>query len=220
MKAIFINGSPRKNKNTFEALSSAESGAKDAGFETKLIHLQDYQLSGCISCYACKLKNPRTDGVCSQKDALLPLLQEIKDADALVIGSPVYWGCLSAKTNALFERLLYPVLNYELDQNGKSTRNISKEKKTGIILTMNAPQSALDSDSYTAIFRSRAANLGTMLGSGPESCQLLYICNTYQFDDYSRYYAPKVDVAAKAKQRKEQFPLDLEAAYQMGYHLK
>lgn len=220
MKAIFINGSPRKKGNTAEALSSAAQGAEDAGFETELFHLWDYDFNGCSSCYVCKLKEPRTDGICVQKDALRPILEKIMDADALVIGSPVYWGCLSARTDALYERLLYPVLNYEVDQSGKSTRTLSKEKKTGIILTMNAPETALNSDSYTVFFRSRAANLGNMLGDGPESCQLLYICNTYQFDDYSKYYAPKVEETEKAKQRKEQFPLDLKAAYEMGYHLK
>lgn len=53
MKVIFINGSPRKGWNTHKLLESAMKGAADAGAETELIHLYDYEYKGCISCFAC-----------------------------------------------------------------------------------------------------------------------------------------------------------------------
>lgn len=70
MKALFINGSPRKNFNTAEALESAMKGAQAAGAETELINLYELQYKGCMSCFACKLKNSKTEGVCAIKDAL------------------------------------------------------------------------------------------------------------------------------------------------------
>lgn len=60
MKALFLNGSPRKNWNTHKLLESAMKGAADAGVETELIHLYDAEFKGCVSCFTCKLKNSKT----------------------------------------------------------------------------------------------------------------------------------------------------------------
>lgn len=51
MKAIFINGSPRKNKNTAQMLESAMKGAQDAGAEVEMIHLYSLNYKGCMGCY-------------------------------------------------------------------------------------------------------------------------------------------------------------------------
>lgn len=55
MKAIFINGSPRKNWNTAQMLDSDMKGAADAGLEVERINLFDYEFTGCKSCFACKI---------------------------------------------------------------------------------------------------------------------------------------------------------------------
>ena len=70
MKALFINGSPRKNWNTYKMLESAMKGASDAGAETELINLYDFNFKGCVSCFACKLKNSKTNGLCAVRDDL------------------------------------------------------------------------------------------------------------------------------------------------------
>ena len=70
LKAIFINGSPRKKWNTFKALESAMKGAQDAGAECELVNLYDIDFKGCKSCFACKIKNSKTNGVCALKDDL------------------------------------------------------------------------------------------------------------------------------------------------------
>ena len=59
-KALFVNGGPRKNKNTAQMLVSAMQGAKDAGVETEMAHLYDIDFKGCKSCFACQLKNAKT----------------------------------------------------------------------------------------------------------------------------------------------------------------
>ena len=63
LKAIFINGSPRKEWNTFKALESAMKGAQDAGAECELVNHYDIDFKGCKSCFACKIKNSNTNGV-------------------------------------------------------------------------------------------------------------------------------------------------------------
>ena len=56
MKALFVNGSPRKNWTTHKMLESAMEGAREAGAETELVHLYDAAFKGCVSCFACKVK--------------------------------------------------------------------------------------------------------------------------------------------------------------------
>ena len=63
MKAIFINGSPRKQWNTAKMLESAMNGAQEVGAEVELVHLYEIDFKGCKSCFACKIKNSKTNGV-------------------------------------------------------------------------------------------------------------------------------------------------------------
>ena len=105
MKAIFINGSPRKSNNTAEILQSAMKGAQSAGAETELVHLYDLQFKGCMSCFACKLKNAKTNGVCAIKDELRPVLEKCKEADIIVIGSPIYYSSVTGLTRCFMERI-------------------------------------------------------------------------------------------------------------------
>ena len=55
MKALFVNGSPRKNWNTHQMLESAMEGAAEAGAAVELAHLYDFAFKGCVSCFACKV---------------------------------------------------------------------------------------------------------------------------------------------------------------------
>lgn len=59
LKAMFFNGSPRKNKNTADMLQSAMRGAEAAGAECELVNLYDIDFKGCKSCFACKVKNKK-----------------------------------------------------------------------------------------------------------------------------------------------------------------
>lgn len=112
MKAIFINGSPRKKGNTAELLSKTMQGASDAGCETKMIHLRDLKFTGCISCLACKIKGSKCAGLCAIRDDLRPVLEETLASDILVIGTPVYFHYPTALTRAFMERLLFAPLDY------------------------------------------------------------------------------------------------------------
>ena len=77
-KAMFFNGSPRKNKNTADMLQSAMKGAQEAGAETELVHLYDIDFKGCKSCFACKVKNSKCNGICALKDDLRPVLERAR----------------------------------------------------------------------------------------------------------------------------------------------
>jgi putative NADPH-quinone reductase len=101
MKVIGINASPRKNANTQTLVEAALAGAADKGAETRLVHLRDLKINGCMGCEGCK----KHLGTCVQKDDLTPLMQEMTTFDAIVLGTPVYWYHVSAQFKTLVDRL-------------------------------------------------------------------------------------------------------------------
>ena len=87
IKALFINGSPRKQWNTAQLLQKALEGSKEAGAEVEMVDLYDRKLNykGCMSCFACKVKGGKK-GVCSFPDDLKPIMERAVEADVLVCG--------------------------------------------------------------------------------------------------------------------------------------
>ena len=86
MYIIAINGSPRKNGNTAALLNKALEGASSQGATTEMINLYDLNFKGCVSCFACKLKDGKSYGKCADKDELTPVLDKIESADAVISG--------------------------------------------------------------------------------------------------------------------------------------
>lgn len=214
MKVVFVNGSPRKGHNTHKLAEAAMRGAQEAGADVELVHLADYSFKGCHSCFACKLKNSTTNGVCAVQDEIGPVLQRIMEADALVIAAPIYFGAINADTMAFLERLEFPIAEYKLPENGKRARVLPKEKKVGMIIDMGCPAFMAERDGYFARCGAIAGALGSLLGDG--SCPIVYSNDTYQFTDYSKYDVPMFSEEAKRRQREEQFPVDLDNAYNLG----
>lgn len=102
MKAIAINGSPRKGGNTEILLRKVLVPLSQAGWETELIQLGGKPIRGCQACYQCFKKK---DSRCSQKDeAFSYCLEKMLAADAIIIGSPTYFTDVSAETKALLDR--------------------------------------------------------------------------------------------------------------------
>ena len=212
MKALFINGSPRKNKNTALLLEQAMEGAREAGAEVEMVNLYDRSLNykGCMSCFACKVKGGRK-GVCSFKDDLQPILEKAVEADVLVCGSPVYCSYPSANLRAFLERLVFPAVNY----NDYSSPVVNKVIHSATIYTMNCPNEEIYRQvKYDVLLEASARQLSMF---GPT--EILLSFNTWQFNDYSRYDAARFDVTAKQIQRDTQFPQDLEAARTLGRRL-
>ena len=102
--AMFFNASPRKGWNTYKMLEAAKAGAEEAGAVTELVNLYDIKFPGCRSCFACKLKNAKTNGVCELRDDLRPILERARQADVLVLGSPIYFGYPTGVYRAFLER--------------------------------------------------------------------------------------------------------------------
>ena len=88
-KVVVVNAGPRKGWNTDTLISEAARGAEAAGAEIvrfDLFRLEKY--TGCISCFGCKKE--KNKGHCVCRDGLTPVLDAIREADGLIIGSPNY----------------------------------------------------------------------------------------------------------------------------------
>lgn len=100
MKVIAINGSARKDGNTAILLNTVLDTLRDAGIETELIQLADETVSHCKACWACGGK-----GNCVHKaDAFCAVFDKMKQADGILLSSPVYSANVSASMQALLER--------------------------------------------------------------------------------------------------------------------
>lgn len=215
MKALFVNGSPRKNWNTVKLLERAMDGAKEAGAECELVHIYDKPFKGCVSCFACKVKNSKCNGLCAFRDELRPLLEKAYEADIIVIGSPVYFNGATAGTRAFLERLMFPIDTYLVDEAGKRINVPHKPVKTAVIYDMNCPDFLMDQVNYRTLLGDVQHELARLFGS----CEILYVNNTYQFSNYSRYDVNMFPEEMKRKQRDEYFPVDLQNAYELGKQL-
>ena len=208
MKTIIINASPRKKWNTAEVLDSARKGAESVGAEVEYVNLYDLVFKGCRSCLICKRKD-KTKGKCYWKDDLTPLIEKIFDSDALIIGSPIYFGQPTSEFRALVERLIFCIMSYD-DGSSYYTGKVN----VGIFYTMNAPlefyeQSMKDSLSSTEFLFSF---LNGQVISYP-------VCDTLQVHRYSEYNMAGFSQEAKEKQLILQFPNDLEKAFEIAANL-
>ena len=209
MKAIAINGSPRKGWNTDMLLQQALKGAADAGAETELIQLSELTFSGCRSCFACKKAGAET-GRCMWNDDLQHVFDKMLSADVLFMGSPIYLGNVSGMMFCLMERLVFSLLSYD----DYSKRLFHGKVNSCFFFTMNAPK-VYAKTAYHGIMK-QYANAMKRLGGNTE---YYAACDTLQFEDYSKFAAGTFDEAHKRKVREEQFPKDLQAAYGIGLRL-
>ena len=215
MKAMFVNGSPRKGWNTHKMLESAMKGAADSGAECEMIHLYDYSFKGCVSCFACKVKNAKTNGLCAYRDELRPILERALQCDVIIAGSPVYFSYTTGMFRSFIERLLFPVMSYNVNPDGTRPRAIDRTIYSGVIYTMNCPEDYAPEVHYPEILAPNAQAMNIVLGY----CEELCAYDTYQFRDYSRYEANMFSEPEKAKHRDEVFPEDLRKAYELGKRL-
>jgi multimeric flavodoxin WrbA len=211
MQVIGINGSPRKQWNTATLVAKALEGAAAQGAQTELVHLYDLDFKGCTSCFACKTRGGKSYGRCAMKDGLTPLLEKIAMADALVIGSPVYFGSVTGETRSFMERLLFPYLTYTVPYGTLFPKKLS----TAFIYTMNVPEERSREFGYEYFIKANERYGQMLLGTAESLCAF----DTCQVDDYSKVVIESFDPVHKAKRRAEALPLDCQRAFEMGKRL-
>jgi len=102
MKALAVNGSPRKGGNTEFLLRKVLEPIAEAGIETELIHVGGTGLRGCTACFQCMEKKTRRCAI--EVDGLNDCLARMIQADAIILGSPTYFADMTADMKALVDR--------------------------------------------------------------------------------------------------------------------
>jgi len=211
MNVLAINGSPRKKWNTATLLERVLAGAAAKGATTELVHLYDLDYKGCRSCFECKRIGGKNYGRCAVKDGLTPVLDRAFAADALILGTPIYFGAETGEFRSCLERLVFPFATYTPGYASIFPRKI----RTALVYTMNVREQDIQAYSYDKAISRMRITLARVFGR----CELFFATDTYQFDDYSKYLSTVWDAAAKAKRREDVFPQDCAKAFALGERL-
>ncbi len=98
MKIILLNGSPRQ-ECTYTALKIIAEEIEKNGIETEIINIGKKPISGCIACGSCK-----TTGKCAIDDGVNEFIEKMKDADGLIVGTPVHYASASGAVTSFMDR--------------------------------------------------------------------------------------------------------------------
>jgi len=209
-KIIAVNGSPRPHWNTGTLVREAAKGAETESAEVKVYDL--YKLSkftGCISCFGCKL--PENLGKCICRDGLYEVLEDIRTADGLILGSPNYLGDISAGLRSLYERLIFQALTYKTEPRSYNERSIP----VLLIMTSNAPEASYPQIGYDKLLENYKAMLGRMVGPA----KVFISADTLQVNDYDKYNWTMFDPAAKLARHNEVFPAHKAEVFALGQQM-
>lgn len=206
-KIVAVNASPRIDWNTGTLIHEAARGAESK--DAKVIIFDLYKLekyTGCISCFGCKL--PEHEGQCIYRDGLAPVLEEIRNADGMIIGTPNYLGDVSAGFRALYERLIFQSFTYKKEQMCCNSRRIP----VLFIMTSNAPEEFYTQDGYGKMISGYQNSLSGMVGP----TKVLICGDTLQVKDYSKYNWTMFDPEAKITRHETVFPEEKQKAFSLG----
>jgi Multimeric flavodoxin WrbA len=135
MKAIAVNGSPRKNGNTLIMLKTVLSQLEKRGIETEIIQAGGRDIHGCTACGACR--NSVTPRCAFDDDIINESVRKIAEADALILGSPVYFGGLTAQMKAFIDRVGYVSRPHNLLK-GMVCASVAVARRNGALTAFNA----------------------------------------------------------------------------------
>jgi len=97
---VILSGSPRKNGNTEKLVTAFREGAESAGKKVRVYEVAGMKISGCVGCRHCF----ESKGICVQKDDMVGILEAIREADAFVLASPVYFFGVTAQLKLAIDR--------------------------------------------------------------------------------------------------------------------
>ena len=137
MKVLLVNGSPRANGNTAWALKEVAGTLGAEGIETETVWIGNKPVRGCVACYQCKAKNL---GRCVfDDDAANGLIEKLKAADGIVVGSPVYYGQPAGAFLALWQRICFAGTEFVKAKPAASVAVCRRGGSTAAYQCMNMP---------------------------------------------------------------------------------
>ena len=131
MNILIINGSPRKNGLISQMLDLMQNEAEAKGAKVGYVRVNDLTVKPCIGCMVCRTKNK----CMMSEDDSQKVLQQMKDADALIIGAPCYWGNIPGQLKLLFDRIVYGMMQ----DTPRFPKPLMKGKKAVFLSTCTTP---------------------------------------------------------------------------------
>ncbi len=105
MKVVAFNGSPNKEGNTYQAIKLVLGELENEGIGTEIVHVGNKKIGGCIACFKCQQNR---DQRCAQsKDKVNEWVLKMKEADGIILGSPVHYAGVAATMKAFLDRAFY-----------------------------------------------------------------------------------------------------------------
>ena len=102
MKVLVINGSPHKSGTTNAALAEAVKTLSGEGIECEIMQVGHLALRGCTACLGC-----RKAGKCVIDDSVNEAAEKFREADGIIVGSPVYYASPNGTLISFLDRLFY-----------------------------------------------------------------------------------------------------------------
>jgi len=203
-RIIAVNAGPRIGWNTDTLITEASKGAESAGAAVErfdLFRLDRY--TGCISCFGCKRE--KNKGHCVCRDGLTPVLDAIRRADGLIIGSPNYLSEMTASFRALYERLVFQNLTYNMEMPCCNAHPVP----VLLIMTSHAPENG-----YLSLLKNYQQTMNMFVGP----TEVLVSGDTLQLRDYEKtdWEWSMFDPERKQQRHDTVFPQDCRKAYEQG----
>lgn len=101
MKVVVFNGSPRKNGDTAKMSSVFKEAAEKAGHDVKVFDVANMNINGCKGCEYCHQKS---DGICIQHDDMDLMYDDLREAEVLILASPIYYFAMSGQIQTALNR--------------------------------------------------------------------------------------------------------------------
>ena len=137
MKVLLINGSPRRKGNTFLALSEVAKTLEQQGIETEIVQIGVKPVRGCIACGQCAAKQLNKcvfdDDICNR------IVEKLDSVDALIVGSPVYYGQPNGSVLSLIQRMFFSAGEKVKNKPAAAVCVCRRGGATAAFQTMNMP---------------------------------------------------------------------------------
>lgn len=105
MKVVAFNGSPKKVGNTYNAIRTVAAELEKEGIEVEIVHVGNKVIRGCIACGGCSRN--QNERCVIDKDEVNEWIQKMKEADGIILGSPVYYSAIAGTMKSFLDRAFY-----------------------------------------------------------------------------------------------------------------
>jgi multimeric flavodoxin WrbA len=105
MKVIAFNGSPKKEGNTYHAIKMVADELNNEGIEVEIIHVGNKLIQGCLACNGCTRN--KNDRCVIETDEVNDWIQKMKEADGIILGSPVHYSAIGGTMKSFLDRAFY-----------------------------------------------------------------------------------------------------------------